>query len=93
MDSGTSIVFLIFIIIAGIVYLVPTIIAFRRRVEHRWAIAIVNIVLGYTGFVWIGLIIWACYSRPGYSKYHIVPRYVDGYIIPPFPPEDNVHRY
>jgi T4 superinfection immunity protein len=34
-------------------YFVPAIIAFYRRHQHRWAIAVLNLLLGWTGLGWV----------------------------------------
>ena len=42
-----------------ITYMVPTIIAFRRQLSDRNAIAILNLLLGWTGMFWVLVLIWA----------------------------------
>ncbi|MFZ5675708.1 MAG: superinfection immunity protein [Pseudomonadota bacterium] len=51
---------IIFLSIALAVYLIPTIVAFRRRHPNRWIIGALNLVLGGTGIVWLGCLVWAC---------------------------------
>jgi len=51
---------LIILLIALAVYLIPTIVAFRRRHPNRWIIGALNLVLGGTGIVWLGCLVWAC---------------------------------
>jgi hypothetical protein len=47
-------------------YLIPTLIAYRRRHHNRAAIALLNILLGWTFFGWALALIWAATSlRPG----------------------------
>jgi uncharacterized membrane protein HdeD (DUF308 family) len=40
---------LYFIAVVLTIYFVPAIIAFYRRQQHRWAIAVLNLLLGWTG--------------------------------------------
>ncbi|MCJ2084161.1 superinfection immunity protein [Methylobacterium sp. J-090] len=40
-------------------YLLPTIIAFRRRHPNRWLITAINVFLGATGIGWAGALVWA----------------------------------
>ena len=40
-------------------YFIPTIVAFHRGHRNRWVIFAINFLLGYTGIVWILLLIWA----------------------------------
>ena len=50
-----------------ILFMLPTVIAFRRAHPHRWAVLIVNVVFGATGILWIGCLLWALglvFGRP-----------------------------
>lgn len=40
-------------------FLLPTIIAFRRHHPNRFAILAINVALGATGIGWIGSLVWA----------------------------------
>lgn len=51
---------ILFLSIALAVYLIPTIVAFRRRHPNRWIIGALNVALGGTGIVWLGCLVWAC---------------------------------
>lgn len=42
-----------------IVFVLPTIIAFRRQHPNRWAITVVNVFLGGSGIGWGVALIWA----------------------------------
>lgn len=53
----------ILIALAAALYLVPALVAFRRHAEPRVAILLLNLVLGWTGLVWIALLIWAYQAR------------------------------
>ncbi|PBB88915.1 hypothetical protein CK215_30560 [Mesorhizobium sp. WSM3864] len=48
------------LLVATIIFLIPTIIAFLRRHPNRWVIFLLNTFLGATGIVWFGCLIWAC---------------------------------
>ncbi|MCA0302172.1 MAG: superinfection immunity protein [Proteobacteria bacterium] len=63
MDLLTSLVVLA--LVAGL-YFVPSIIAWRRHVAPRVGILLVNLLLGWTMFGWVGSLIWAVStaSRP-----------------------------
>ncbi|MBM7486098.1 superinfection immunity protein [Bradyrhizobium canariense] len=41
------------------VYLLPTIIAFKVRHHYAWALAILNVVFGFTVLGWLGFFVWA----------------------------------
>lgn len=53
---GLLVAFGVFIVI----YLIPTIVAFRRGHPNRWVIALLNFFAGGTGLGWFGSLIWAC---------------------------------
>ncbi|RUZ79406.1 superinfection immunity protein [Mesorhizobium sp. M7A.F.Ca.US.006.01.1.1] len=57
-DSDSN--FLIILLIAAVIFLIPTIIAFLRRHPNRWVIFLLNTFLGATGIIWFGCLIWAC---------------------------------
>ncbi|UFW72885.1 superinfection immunity protein [Bradyrhizobium sp. WU425] len=40
-------------------YLLPTIIAFKVRHHYAWALAILNVVFGFTVLGWLGFFVWA----------------------------------
>ena len=42
-----------------VIYLIPSVVAFRRSHPNRWAITLVNVFLGGTGLGWFGALIWA----------------------------------
>ncbi len=42
-----------------VLYFLPVIIAFRRRVSSRWALAFVCAFFGWTLIVWLSCLIWA----------------------------------
>ena len=49
----------LFLILFGLVYAAPTIIAFRREHPNRWVIGAVNLIGGMTGFGWVMTLIWS----------------------------------
>jgi len=38
---------------------VPTVIAFKRNLKHRWACFLIDLLFGWIFFVWVPLIIWS----------------------------------
>jgi Na+/proline symporter len=46
-------------IIFNAIYFVPTIFVFNRSHRNRWVIFAINFIFGFTGIVWILLLIWA----------------------------------
>ncbi|MGP2490709.1 superinfection immunity protein [Mesorhizobium sp. PUT5] len=56
---ATVLGFLLVLVILGVVYFLPTIIAFHRQHPNRWVILILNVVLGGTIIVWLGCLVWA----------------------------------
>ena len=44
-------------------YFAPTIIAFSRGKQNRYPIALVNLVMGWTVFGWVGTMAWACLDK------------------------------
>lgn len=57
---GGPIAVLLFVAIGLFVYMIPTVVAFRRRHPNRWIIGALNVTLGGTGIVWLGCLVWAC---------------------------------
>lgn len=45
--------------LALVVYLLPTIIAFKVRHHYAWVLAILNVVFGFTVLGWLGFFVWA----------------------------------
>ncbi|MEH2566729.1 superinfection immunity protein [Bradyrhizobium sp. AZCC 2289] len=59
-DDTALIIFLgIGFLIVGIIYIMPSIVAFRRDHPNRWIIALINIVFGSTIIGWGIAMIWA----------------------------------
>lgn len=40
-------------------YMLPTLVAFKRGHESLYGITIINIALGWTGVMWLGCMVWA----------------------------------
>ena len=40
-------------------YLIPTLVAYKRQAENRGVIATINILTGWTGLGWIAALVWA----------------------------------
>jgi Superinfection immunity protein len=59
-DDTAFIIFLgISLLIAGIIYIVPTIVAFRRNHPNRWIILVINVAFGGTVIGWGIALVWA----------------------------------
>lgn len=54
-DIFVGLVFLL----AGIIYIAPSIVAFRRNHPNRWLIALINVVFGSTILGWGVALVWA----------------------------------
>lgn len=52
-----------FLVAMGILYMVPSMISFLRGHHYRWVILIVNVLAGWTGLGWIGLLVWSVWPR------------------------------
>lgn len=58
-ETAGILVLLTIAIVALAIYVIPSIIAFRRQHPNRWPIFLINIVFGGTILGWIGPLIWA----------------------------------
>ena len=47
------------VVIAFLIYFLPSTIAFHRRVPNKWAILILNFTLGWTGVAWVAALVWS----------------------------------
>ena len=54
---------IVFILLAIIAYLVPTIFAFYRGHQYKWIITAINIILGITGVGWLLAFTWAVWPE------------------------------
>lgn len=66
-DTALVIFLVIGFLIAGIIYIVPSIMAFRRDHPNRWIILVINIAFGTTIIGWGVALVWAMRAvhRPG----------------------------
>jgi len=62
-DSSTIALLLICGLLALVVYLLPTIIAFRRKHHYKWVIFGINAVFGLTGIGYLAAFVWAVWPR------------------------------
>ena len=59
-DDTALVIFLgIGFLIAGIIYIMPSIVAFRRNHPNRWIILVINIAFGSTVIGWGIALVWA----------------------------------
>ena len=58
-DTVFIIVLGISLLIVGIVYIMPSIVAFRRSHPNRWIILVINIAFGGTVIGWGIALVWA----------------------------------
>ena len=68
MKIWTYILGAIFLIAALFVYLIPTVIAFRKGHPKRGLIFLVNLLLGITVIGYIGAMLWATAPSPVSDK-------------------------
>ena len=57
---GTGFISLLIIVITLAIYIIPTIVAVKRKHPNKVAIILINIFLGWSFLGWIGALIWAC---------------------------------
>ena len=50
---------LFFMIIGGLLHFIPSVIAFLRDHQSKWAILALNVLLGWSGIGWIAALIWS----------------------------------
>lgn len=59
-DDTAFVIFLVIgFLIAGIIYVAPSIVAFRRDHPNRWPILLINVVFGGTILGWGIALVWA----------------------------------
>ena len=58
-------VFLGFVVLIGLfaLYLLPGIVAHKRRHPNETAILVLNLLLGWTLLGWVGALVWACTNQ------------------------------
>jgi hypothetical protein len=47
------------ILIALVIFFLPTVIAFVKNCKYRWVVLFVNVVAGFTLIGWFGALIWS----------------------------------
>jgi len=62
------------LLLAAIVYVLPSIIAARRNHHQSTAICVLNLLLGWTLLGWAAAMVWACTATPGRPLPPIVDR-------------------
>lgn len=60
MENGSDVTFFIVLIFLIIIYFLPTLIANGNRKRNAEAIAILNLLLGWTVIGWLVALIWGC---------------------------------
>jgi hypothetical protein len=53
------VVVLIWAVICGAIYIIPSVVAFKRDHPNRWIIFAINMAFGATVIGWIGALVWA----------------------------------
>jgi hypothetical protein len=64
MGAADGLVFLVMLAIGVAVYFLPLIIAVMRSHPNAGALAVLNLLLGWTLLGWVGALVWSLLSRP-----------------------------
>ncbi len=59
-----------FLLPAALAYVAPTIIGWQRRIAGAGALAILNVLLGWTGVGWIVCMLWAVRAPPHQNQFY-----------------------
>lgn len=70
------------VVLAGALYLLPVLIGWRRRVPDLGAIAVINVLLGWTLIAWIAALALALRSTPPPAAVQVVQNFP---APPPWP--------
>ncbi len=62
----TLFILLLKLVIGGLAYFLPTVIAVKRRHASKKALFWTNLLLGWTFFGWIATTVWACLGEKRY---------------------------
>ena len=46
-------------VVIGLLHFIPTVIAFMRGHQSKWAILVLNVLLGWSGIGWIIALVWS----------------------------------
>lgn len=57
------VVAIIYLVLMAAIYLLPTISAFSRGHASRWGIFATNLLLGWSGILWIVALIWSLSNK------------------------------
>lgn len=68
MKIWSYVLFAVFLLAALFLYFVPTFIAFKNGRENKWAILLLNALLGVTILGWIGALLWSTSPTPSHQK-------------------------
>lgn len=52
-----------YLVLMAAIYLLPTIIAFSRGHASRWGIFATNLLLGWSGILWLVALIWSLSNK------------------------------
>jgi hypothetical protein len=47
------------LLLASVIFFLPSVIAFRKGHKYRWIILFINVVFGFTLIGWFGALIWS----------------------------------
>lgn|SRR5690606_27202380 len=64
MGAVDGLSFLLLLVVGGAIYFLPTIVALLRYHPNFWALAILNLLLGWTLLGWVGALVWSLLSKP-----------------------------
>lgn len=58
-------IYYLFLILCVVFYFLPAIVAYCRKHHNKLAIAVANLLLGWTAFLWVFALIWSCTAVQG----------------------------
>lgn len=61
---------ILFGLIVAVIYLIPAIVAYRRDIENKDALTIVNVLFGWSGVIWLICLLWAVLADSGSRRYY-----------------------
>ena len=59
MDALSGFLFLLVLALGVGIYFLPAVVALYRTHHNKWAILILNLLLGWTFLGWVGALIWS----------------------------------
>ncbi len=85
---------LLLILITLLIYFLPVIVVMMRKQHHAFSgILIVNLLLGWTGIVWLICLIWAFIAREENQKIVIVQQTNPNEVISSINNADEIRKY